>query len=247
MDIIRHHFSIIPSTNTWAKQHAEAFDPRALTIVTADEQTAGRGRFNRQWVSPGNQNIYATYCVFLEKGRQDIGNLPQVAAIAIAELLQLMGFKPLIKWPNDVILHEKKVAGILSESTLIEDKLCLLIGIGLNVNMPQDVLQKIDRPATSLLDQSGQVFDVSTVLQQLTDILLSKILLFLTDGFTPFLQTYRSWLYRSETMIRFHDHHKIVEGTITSFNDDGSLTLALKTGGERTFYAGEILFAGCEA
>ena len=241
MNIIRHHFTTIDSTNTWAKHNAHTFDPTAITLITADTQTAGRGRFKRQWVSPPDQNIYATYCVFLEKHRPDIGNLPQVAAISIAEILTSLNFQPQLKWPNDVILNTKKVAGILSESTPLSDKLCLIIGIGLNINMPKEILDTIDRPATSLLAESNQRHNITDVLDLLTTQFSNNITLFLNDSFHPFLQTYRSLLLKPTNPIQFNDNHTTWTGHIHSINNDGSLNLLLPNNTLHTFHAGEIL------
>lgn len=242
MDIVRQHFSLIDSTNNWAKLHAADFKPGVITLVTADAQTAGRGRFNRKWVSPPGQNIYATYCVLLEKNRPDIGNLPQVAAISIAQILADMGFSAKLKWPNDVILSNKKVAGILSESTSLPDHLCLVIGIGLNVNMPIEILNEIDRPATSLLAESGSIYSVEEVLHKLSTQLSQNIPLFCESGFAPFLSWYRDFLYKPSAPIQFHDNREVHVGRVHSINNDGSLNLVLANGGIRTFYAGEILY-----
>lgn len=241
MDIVHHHFKIIDSTNTWAKQHAETFDPQVITLVTADTQTGGRGRFKRPWVSPPDQNIYATYCVFLEKHRPDMGNLPQVAAISIAQILTDMGFSAKLKWPNDVLLSNKKVAGILSESTPLSDKLCLIIGIGLNVNMPLETLEAIDRPATSLYIEVHQEHDVSEVLNSLSTQFSKNIDVFLEEGFSPFLAVYKELMYMPLTDIRFHDNRTTHTGKVHSINHDGSLNLLMPDNTLQTFYAGEII------
>lgn len=241
MDIIRHHFSIIDSTNTWAKHHADSFNPLAITLITADAQTAGRGRFNRQWVSPPDQNIYATYCIFLEKHRTDIGNLPQVAAISIAQILTETGFSAKLKWPNDVIINNKKVAGILSESTPLSDKLCLIIGIGLNVNMTEEILQSIDRPATSLYAESMQKQDVKNILEKLTLQFSQNIAVFIEEGFSIFLKDYRERMHMPSGCIQFHDNRTVHTGKVHSINNDGSLNLLLSNNTIQTFHAGEIV------
>lgn len=242
MKIHRIHFTTIDSTNTWAKQHAHEFDPQAMTLVTAGGQTAGRGRFNRQWVSPQGQNIYATYCVFLEKHRPDIGNLPQVAAISIVETLTDFLVNAHLKWPNDVVVGNKKIAGILSESTPLSDKLCLIIGIGLNVNMSLRELDQIDRPATSMLEAAGNPFEVETVLECLTKRLKSHSEVFLEESFVPFLETYRRLLNPlSGKLLRFHDNRSIHEGYYHSINADGTLNLQLPDQTIQTFNAGEFL------
>lgn len=241
MNIIRHHFTTIDSTNTWAKHHADTFDRQAITLITADMQTAGRGRFKRQWVSPPKENIYASYCIFLEKHRLDSGNMPQVAAISIVEILSVLGFKPKLKWPNDVTLSNKKIAGILSESTPLSDQLCLIIGIGLNVNMPLETLQMIDKPATSLCVEAKERYEVGLVLDMLTQKLVENFQVFLEEGFHPFIKSYRSLLWMPETPIQFNDNRTTHSGVIQSVNDDGSINVLLQDGKVQTFHAGEIV------
>ena len=75
-------------------------------------------------------------------------------------MLESFGFHTSLKWPNDILLSEKKIAGLLCETTAFSDLICVVLGIGLNVNMPIDLLNKIDRPATSLYAESGKSFDV---------------------------------------------------------------------------------------
>jgi BirA family biotin operon repressor/biotin-[acetyl-CoA-carboxylase] ligase len=238
----RHHFQKIDSTNTWAKQHAEEFDRTAITLVTADEQSAGRGRFKRLWVSPAGQNIYATFCFFIEKHRPDIGNLPQVMALAAVDLAEGLNFKPQLKWPNDVLIQEKKVAGILCETVPFSDTLAVILGIGFNVNMSAALLQTIDRPATSLLAEDGMTREVEPLLKALQEHFLRRLDLFLEEGFLPFLAAYKKrLLHKKGDPIRFHDNRSIWEGHFLDLNRDGSLLLELASGEKRTFIAGEIV------
>lgn len=242
MELERKHFPIIDSTNTWAKHHASLLDPNKITLVTADEQTAGRGRFKRHWVSPKGLNVYATFCFFIEKHRPDIGNLPQILALATSQMLHELGFQPRLKWPNDVLLSNKKVAGILCETTPLSDHLCVILGIGLNVNMPREELDKIDRPATSLLVEKGKNYQVEDILQLLQAKFLSLLDLFIAEGFIPFLQNYKeNMIHRSGDVIRFHDNRFIWEGIFHSITHDGALTLQLPAGDLKTFRAGEIV------
>lgn len=242
MDIVRKHFPSIDSTNTWGKQYAQDLPRDKITLVTADQQTAGRGRFKRHWVSPPNQNIYATFCFFIEKHHSGIGNIPQVLALSTAAVLKELQFQPTLKWPNDILLSRKKVAGILAETTPLSDQLCVVIGIGVNINMPLDLLQQIDRPATSLLAEASRSFDVEEVLQRLTCQFSSDLDRFLAEGFFPFLELYRSYLSldRGKT-IQFHDNRTVWEGVLHGVNNDGSLNLQLPNGDIKTFIAGEIL------
>lgn len=194
MDVVSRHFSSIDSTNSWAKLHLEEFDQNKITIITADSQTGGRGQFERKWLSPAGKNIYATFCFFMKIGRMDVVNIPQVLAISTAKALEIDGFDIKIKWPNDLILSGKKLGGILCETTTVGDKLGVVAGIGLNVNMELELLNKIDQPATSLANERGSEFDKNVIFKSITDLFCKDIELFLKEGFTPFQETLNQYL-----------------------------------------------------
>lgn len=243
MKVIRRHFEVIDSTNTWAKQNAHLLPTDGVTLITADLQTAGRGRFTRKWESLPKQNLLATFCFFIDPFRKDLGNIPQVLALSTAHVLKSLGFLPTLKWPNDVLLSGKKAAGILAETTTLDAHLCFILGIGLNVNMPLESAQQIDRPATSLFIESQHLFDVEIVLEQLQEKFLLDLGQFLDNGFHPFLESYRRLIStNSTTPIRFDDNRTVWEGSFESINADGSYNLRLKNGEIKTFFAGEIMW-----
>lgn len=243
MEIIHHHFETIDSTNTWGKQHAHEFSRDKITLVTADGQTAGRGRFKRKWESPPGQNIYASFCFFVEKHRVDIGNLPQLLALSACDVLESLGFQPQLKWPNDIVLSKKKVAGILAETTPLSDQLCVVLGIGININMPEELLNKIDRPATSLLVEGKKPYEIINVLKALQSKFQKDLELFFSEGFYPFLGKYRKKMYTGpHELIRFNDNRTVWEGYFEQVNDDGSFTMKLLNGESKRFIVGEILW-----
>jgi BirA family biotin operon repressor/biotin-[acetyl-CoA-carboxylase] ligase len=242
MEIDRKHFDTIDSTNTWGKKHAPELNHKALTLITANEQTAGRGRFKRKWESPAGQNIYGSFCFFIEKYREDIKNLPQVLSISTCRIIQQLGFKPGLKWPNDVLLSGKKTAGLLCETTPLQDQLCIVLGIGLNVNMPLEILEQIDRPATSLFAEDGVRRDVEEVTQALLKQFSQDLEQFFEKGFHVYLELYKAYLVHCPgVLISFHDNRVIWQGGFKSINEDGSLNLELPSGEIKTFHAGEIV------
>lgn len=241
MNIVRKHFEKIDSTNNWAKLHGETLDPESLTLITAHEQTGGRGRFNRKWHSPPGMNIYATYAFFLREMREDLGNIPQLLALSLAEVLEQENFPAKLKWPNDILLSGKKVSGILCETTWIDKKLLLVVGIGLNVNMPEGLLKEIDQPATSLLVESGKKWEVEFWLIKLTNRFVNHLEHFLNDGFTPFLEEYQKRLiHREGDRVKFHDNQKVLEGTYLGLTKEASLKLMVGNE-EKIFIAGEFV------
>lgn len=236
------HFEHIDSTNTWAKLHSSQWDLNGLTLITASEQSAGRGRFKRHWVSPPNLNIYATFCFWFNLQRTDMGHIPQVLAISAAQTLENQGFNPTIKWPNDLLLQDKKVAGILCETILEQNQRGIVCGIGLNVNMPAEILNQIDRPATSLLIEGKRPFDIAAILAVLQKKFLINLNQFLKTGFTsffPLLQA-RSALKKGQK-VRFHDNQTLIDAQFEHLHPDGSVELRLSNGFLKIFHAGEFL------
>lgn len=244
MDVVLYHFDSIDSTNTWAKQQAGLPDGGLLlkdkiTLITADTQTGGRGRFNRQWVSPPNQNLYATFCFFVEQYPQWLGNVPQVMAISLGNVLELLGFQPRFKWPNDILLSNKKVAGVLCETLLVKDRLCIIVGVGLNINMPLELIQEINRPATSLLIEAGRSFCIKTLIQMMQEAFVKDLSKLMEQGFPPFLEIFRAQLVTDEK-IRFNHQGVIHEGIFQAIDDDGALLLKTPSGSIERFISGEI-------
>ncbi len=238
----RVHFKLVDSTNNWVKSHAGEFKRKCVTLVTAEEQTAGRGRFNRQWVSPAGQNVYATFAFFLPDFK-DIPNIPQVLAISAAKVIESLGFQPKLKWPNDILLSNKKVSGILCETVSIEDLICVILGIGINVNMPPEMLSSIDRPATSLFAEDGRIREVEEITSAMQQRFSLDLQLFLKERFCIFLAEYRRYLkHQLNDIIHFHDNQKIIQGRFKGINEDGSMNLELPDGTIKACYAGEISF-----
>ena len=160
----RIHFDTIDSTNDWAKGHLERCSTAGITLVTADAQTAGRGRFERKWVSPPGLNLYATFVFFVPGAAYDAMPVVQLLAKAAQSALKRFGFACDIKWPNDLLIAGKKVAGILCETRPHGEYVAVIVGFGLNVNMPAEILAHVGQPATSLAVEGNAVFDREEIL-----------------------------------------------------------------------------------
>jgi len=158
------HFDSIDSTNTYAKQHAKEFD-HEFVCITADEQTAGRGQFQRKWVSPKGVNIYATFYFRLPRDVKDLTRLAQLLAGSIEKVLLSEGLCPVMKWPNDILLNGKKVCGVLCEVEFVETEVLVFLGMGVNVNMEN--FGEVDQPATSLKVETGREWDRRDLLKKI--------------------------------------------------------------------------------
>jgi BirA family transcriptional regulator, biotin operon repressor / biotin---[acetyl-CoA-carboxylase] ligase len=188
------HFTTLDSTQTWAKRHAESLDPHRITCVTAEHQTAGVGQFKRRWFSPKGGNIHATFYFTLPKDSLLLTHLAQLMSLSCAKVLRAKGFQPEMKWPNDLLLAKKKVAGILCELLSLQDDWGILLGIGINLNMSEEHLQQIDQPATSLAQNSGRTWKVEEILPPLIDQFFDRDLpQFKSEGVASFLKEYETF------------------------------------------------------
>ncbi len=161
------HLDEVDSTNKYALRNFEELPDS--TLIVAGEQKAGRGRHARQWVSPPNTNIYASMII------KNAGQNPALASmiVSLGALSALRGSAPdvkfWLKWPNDIFCRERKIAGILCESasTPKQQIAGIVAGIGININMPTEIINTIDQPATSLMYETGNEFNLKKVVKKL--------------------------------------------------------------------------------
>ncbi|HSX25607.1 MAG TPA: biotin--[acetyl-CoA-carboxylase] ligase [Chlamydiales bacterium] len=238
--IIDIHLDQIDSTNTYAKKQCQTFAKDQITCITAEEQTAGRGRYQRNWVSPRGVNIYATFYFTLPADTLHLVSLAQVMAYSLAMVLIKEGLHPKIKWPNDIRLNGKKVSGVLCETAFHGKEVEIFLGIGINVNMDEEKLRQIDQPATSLKVETGHTWDRAALLKKLQKQFLADLEAFKKGGFTPFHSQFENLLaYKGET-VRCFDGKKEWIGVCHSLTNDGQLNLFLPDGSIQTILSGDI-------
>lgn len=237
----RKHFQTIDSTNNWAKAHMKSFSPSELTVISADYQTAGRGRFKRSWVAPSDANVLMTFCFFLSSLNDSIGNIPQVLALSVCKVLSFLPIR--LKWPNDLLLERKKMGGILCETVQVEGGVGVALGIGINVNMTQQELALIDIPAHSLLHYTGKRWDRERLIEDLANQFASDLETFKCEGIAAFLAIYRSSL-DMPAFVTIQDGHRLVQGAFHSIDERGGLVIQLQDGILKTVYTGEIVASG---
>ncbi|MCI0671989.1 MAG: biotin--[acetyl-CoA-carboxylase] ligase [Myxococcaceae bacterium] len=152
-----HYVETLPSTNELAFRLA-AEGAGHGEVVLCEQQTAGKGRRGRQWVSPKGKNLALSVILRPELPPQEAPELTLVAAVALAETLREAGGDATIKWPNDVQLGGRKVAGILTELSAEPDRVSFVVlGIGVNLNTrAADLPQELAETATSLAEARGQ-------------------------------------------------------------------------------------------
>ncbi len=145
-----HVFSSISSTNDYLLENA--LDNKQVAVCVAEQQTQGRGRYGHQWVSPAAVNLYLSMSWPLRDWREEYETLSLWLLIAIAEILEKHGCSNIqLKWPNDLCVRNKKLAGVLLERKVSQTKNALVMGVGLNVGMSLRNDVKIETPWTDLL------------------------------------------------------------------------------------------------
>lgn len=153
------YYESLESTNTRAKEIA--FQTREGTLVVAEEQTAGKGRLGRNWSSPKNKGIYMSVILKPQMDPVNVARLTLLGAAAINLAFKDIGIKSEIKWPNDIVVNGKKVAGVLTEMNCeLETINYIVLGIGINANLDlQQIPHDLKEKATSLRVEKGEEID----------------------------------------------------------------------------------------
>ncbi len=208
-------------------------------IIAAREQTAGRGRQDRKWCSTPNTNLCFSLFTATDCELMAVPSLTMAVALAVTEMLNRRRIPAAPKWPNDVLVGDKKICGILSERVEHQRKSGIIVGIGLNVNMSTEEAADIDRPATSMLIESGQAHDLAQTLESLFPLLEYWIGEWQQGGF-PCLR--KIWTQKAGPIgkpLSVHDGDLKKSGTLAGFGDHGELLLQTANGLE-TIWSGDV-------
>ena len=234
------YFDSIGSTNDEALAWA-ANDARDLSLVVANEQTAGRGRLNRPWFTPPSSAL--AFSLILRPTADEKPHLSRtvgLAALSIADAIGMLGLAPQVKWPNDILLNGNKAAGILTESVWSgEDVDCVVIGIGVNVTKQAVPSTDILRfPAISLEHVLGKAPDRSKLLHNILASLISLRPHMRSESFI------RSWekslaYYGKQVQVEIGAEQSIT-GEIVGLASDGSLKLNDEHGKNVTVRFGDV-------
>lgn len=230
------------STNTEAFQRADAASPE-WTVVIADRQTAGKGRLGRQWVSPGGVNIYLSVVLRPELPPFEAPQLTFLSAVAVARAIEdTAALKPEIKWPNDVLIGGRKVAGLLNEMSAETDRVTFVIlGIGVNINMlPQHFPEGLRTPPTSISIESGK----SLSRLEFTSSLLTHLHAMYTDfKINGFDRIRHEWSCRCNAYgkkVRVDSGAAVISGDFLGIDHDGAMLTRLENGNVERIMSGDV-------
>lgn len=229
----------VDSTNSEAAREAGSHESGAVWL--AEQQTAGRGRRGRQWLSPQAANIYMSMLWHLPDSVASSAGVSLAVGVAISDALRVIGFdRARLKWPNDVLVDGKKLGGILLEMhTLKSGAQVIIIGVGLNVSMPADEAKEIDQAWTDLCTEHSPELSRNALAAQLISSIQASLLDFEREGFAAFKSRWQTLDALAGQQLVLSAGTEQITGRAAGLADDGALQL--ETGqGVQSFYAGEI-------
>ena len=229
------------STNTLLMQPAAA-GAASGSVIAAEWQTQGRGRRGRAWHAAPTAALTFSLLWRFEQGAAALAGLSLCAGLAVARVLKAVGADDIgLKWPNDVMWRGAKLAGILIE--LQGDVLgpsAAVIGIGINVRLPEGLRERIDQPAADLATACGAAPDRNRLLALLLIELENLLAVFACAGFKPLRREWQRWHVHQGKQVRLTlPDGTIVSGRAEGVAEDGSLLVAT-AGGSRRYHSGEL-------
>lgn len=230
------------STNRQACLLGESGAP-AGTVVIADRQSAGRGRLGRQWVSPPGVNLYLSVLLRPPLPPHAAPQLTFLSALAVARAIETVaGLQPSLKWPNDVLVDGRKVAGLLNEMSAESDRVrFVVLGIGVNLNMTADQFpEELRMPATSLRIAGGRPVSRAAFARELLQQLDRLYAEFLRHGPAPILAAWEAYCTLFGQPVSVDGPDGALCGTVAGIDRDGALLLTLADGSSERILAGDV-------
>ena len=235
------YFDSIDSTNTAARRLA-ADGAVEGTVVIAETQTKGRGRLGRSWASPALRNLYVSIVLRPPIAVAQAAQLTLVAGVAVAETIREWAPDAAIKWPNDVVVDGRKLAGILTEMEADDDRVrCVILGIGVNLNAaPEDFPEELRDKATALCAATGRTIDRTAFADRLLSHLDERYGLFLANGFAAIRPLWEACSCLTGRAVQIDGAGQRCAGVVTGITDDGALILRDAAGRDLRVVAGDV-------
>ncbi|MCU1268400.1 MAG: biotin/acetyl-CoA-carboxylase ligase [Acidobacteria bacterium] len=234
-------FASLPSTNTEAARLAQQGALEGVAVV-AKEQTAGRGRLERQWASPAGSGLY--FSIIL-RPRVDLSVwslIPLLAALAVHDaLVESCALKTEIKWPNDILFDDRKLCGILAETIETARGRAVILGIGINLNSAA-FPEELREVAISIKDAIGKEIDQEAVLQSLVQALANRYELFQeVDGAAGIIQEWSKLSdYANGKQVSVRSAAETFDGITRGLESDGALRVETEAGEIRIVRAADV-------
>lgn len=245
-EILLQHLTDSTNTQLLKKLH-EGQTLQRGSVLVAEAQSAGRGRRGNTWVSPFGSNLYFSLYWPLEQGIQAAMGLSLVVAIAVAELLETQYLLPIqLKWPNDIYLSGQKLGGILVELAGQSHAQCdVVIGIGLNIQMPSRSAPDIHQPFTDLASHLTGEVDRNGLVVAMQEKLCSLLQEFERLGFSAFVERFNQRNIWRDQLVQLSSATVMQTGLCRGVDQQGALLLE-QQGRSQSFYGGELSLRGVD-
>lgn len=229
----------VGSTNTVAYNLAKSGAKEGVVVI-AEKQTKGRGRLSRAWSSPKEKGIYLSVILRPEITPFEAPVMTLMAAVSLAQAIREdVDVQAFIKWPNDILINNKKAAGILTEMEAESDSVkFLILGIGINVTAKKSELPK---GATSIMQEAGDFVVRTSLVKTLLEGLEQNYLLIQKQGFLPIRTEWRNLSLTLGRRVRATCMHKMIEGEAVDIDSDGALKIRLDNGFYEKVMAGDLV------
>ena len=237
-----HYFKTLDSTNSTAYQLA-LNGAREGEVVIAESQEKGRGRLGRHWISPPLLNLYLSVILRPPIPPHQASLITLLAAVATADAIEkTSGLKPSIKWPNDLLLGKRKVAGLLNEIHSETDHIhFVILGMGVNLNMDEKLLPwELRTKATSLKKEMGRPISRKEFVCHLLNALEQWYEIFLKKGGAPVLKAWKDRARIEGKRVKVTSFGDVLRGRAVDVDSDGALILQTKGGVQKRIVAGDI-------
>lgn len=213
-----------------------------MSTITADYQRSGRGRLGRTWTAPEGSSLLMSIILKPDIPTSDTPKISAVIAVAAVRTLARLDVEAKIKWPNDLLVGNKKVAGLLAEASIEGDRTKHVVAsIGININQSQEDMAKIDRPATSIKVLTGLENAPDEVGRIFIDEFERAYDAFINDGFAAIYDEWNNNICYKGDMVLLDMGTRVIEGRIVAVNEDASLKIEDGSGNTKDFIAGEII------
>ncbi|MGH7824542.1 MAG: biotin--[acetyl-CoA-carboxylase] ligase [Candidatus Binatia bacterium] len=240
-----HYFAQLDSTNSYARRLAEQGSPEG-EVVIAEAQTRGRGRLGRAWISPPHLNLYLSLILRPRLLPADAPQITLMAAVALADAVaSYAAILPSIKWPNDILVGGKKLAGVLSESSCGRERIdFVILGIGINLNYPAELMPAaIREQATSLLIINQKVVQREAFLGRLIQDLDRCYGELGDSGFGAIAPRWEARFGLKGEKVKVKMIDETLVGTATGIDQDGALIVVDDSGTAHRVIAGDVTHA----
>ncbi|MBU4484161.1 biotin--[acetyl-CoA-carboxylase] ligase [bacterium] len=234
------HLSEIDSTHKYALNQLTQLSDKSVIVST--HQTSGVGRHGRSWLSSPGESLLMSIVLKPQILPQRASLITPVLALAAVELLKAYKISANIQWPNDILVGDKKIAGILSQAIVTGSELAgAVVSMGLNVKQSQKILKKVDRPATSIFVETGNTVEPKSLIDPLIEAFEPLYESLLEDGFGPILPRYRTHLNLMNHSVILDLGGSYVKGSVKDVDENGALLIADDSGNVRPYHSGEVV------